>query len=369
MPTMFHNDNYDCVVSNLPYENMGINTNSIFDYDKPEDFIAKRSNLVGKTMSKSVLMNIDNSMEGLRRNFIYYALMKMSPIFLQKSIYDNGRYLSATDKNTMLYDMGFVGGFAVLERLSDYTKIVNDDSNNFFMMDNAATHQPNMLSYPEFMPLPYTESIANKEFYDENGNKFGGPKTYFTSTVGVSLLVGKFLDYLRENGVYDNTRIIIVADHGYPTDRWEKYQITVPINEPKVKSINNFDITGRNSTYLLNESDKDVTFSLLGLNPILLYKDFNSNDDLQTSYDFMTQADTPALCIQNLLSTNINPFTGKEINMDYKNDNESYITLGHHWQAQNRTEDKKYQYDGELWAVVKDNLFDKNQWRVTYNVN
>ena len=86
-----------------------------------------------------------------------------------------------------------------------------------------------MLSYPEFMPLPYTESIANKDFYDEDGNKFDGPKTYFTSTVGVSLLVGQFLDYLRENGVYDNTRIIIVADHGYPTDRWEKYQVTIII--------------------------------------------------------------------------------------------------------------------------------------------
>ena len=55
--------------------------------------------------------------------------------------------------------------------------------------------------------------------------------------------------------------------------------------------------------------------------------------------------------------------------MDYKKNNTSYITLGHHWQAQNRTEDRKYQYDGELWAVIKDNIFDKDQWRVTYNEN
>ena len=26
--------------------------------------------------------------------------------------------------------------------------------------------------------------------------------------------IGKFLDYLRANNAYDNTRIVIVADHG-----------------------------------------------------------------------------------------------------------------------------------------------------------
>ena len=26
---------------------------------------------------------------------------------------------------------------------------------------------------------------------------------------------GNWFDYLRENGVYDNTRIILVSDHGY----------------------------------------------------------------------------------------------------------------------------------------------------------
>ena len=369
LPKMFHDEGYDCVVSNVPYENFGERTNSIYDYNDPKDFIATRSNLTGKTMSKSVLYNIDTSMEGLKRNFIYYTLMKLSPIILQKQIYDNGRYLSAADKNTMLYDMSFIGAFAVLERLSDYTEIVDDDSNNFFMMDNAAVHQPNMLSYPEFMPLPYTESIANKDFYDENGNKFEGSKTYFTSTVGATLLLGKFMDYLKENGVYDNTRIVIVADHGFPTDRWEKYYITTKLNEPKQKTIHNIDFTGRNSTYILNEDGDDITFSLLGLNPILLYKDFNDNEELNTSYEFMTNADSPSLCIKDLLNSTINPYTGNDINMDYKNKNINYITLGHHWQAQNRREDKKYQYPGELWATIHDDIFNNDNWGITYSID
>ena len=369
LPKMFHNEGFNTIVSNVPYENYGERTNSIYDYDDPSEFIATRSNLNGKTKSKSVLLNIDNSMEGLKRNFLYYGLMKTSPIIIQKQIYDNGRYLSANASNTMLYDMAFIGSFAVLERIGDYAKIVDDDSNNFFMMDNGAVHQPNMLSYPEFMPLPYTDNIADKVFYDENGNEFKGSKTYFTSTMGVTLLLGKFFDYLRECGVYDNTRIVVVADHGYPTDRWEEYLVAAKLDERKQVTINNIDFTGRNATYILGETDNSITFSLLGLNPILLYKDFNSNDEIITSYDFMTNADSPSLCIQNLLESNINPYTGNEINMNYKKDNLNYITLGHHWQAQNRRNDLEYQYPGELWAIIKDNIFDKSSWKITYDKN
>ncbi len=41
---------------------------------------------------------------------------------------------------------------------------------------------------------------------------------FLTLMTGALLQVGKWLDYLRENGVYDNTRIILVSDHGFRSD-------------------------------------------------------------------------------------------------------------------------------------------------------
>ena len=370
LPTIFHNAGFDCVVSNLPMENYNEQASSIFDYDDPKDFIATRSNLIGKTMSKSVLMNIDNSMEGLKRNFVYYSLMKISPLLIQNSIYDNGRYLSAADKNTMLYDMAFVGSFAVLERLCDYTKIVDDESNNFFMMDNAAVHQPNMLSYPDFLPLPYTENIANKDFYDDEGNKFEGPKTYYTSTMGASLQLGIFLDYLRENDVYDNTRIVIVADHGYPGDTWDKYLVTKIATGNKVFNFKNVDVKGRKNTNIIKEIGNEITFTKLGFNPILLVKDFNSEPILKTSQEFMTHADTPTILLDALVDNPINPYTGNLISSEYKKNNgKMQLTFGHHYNSETRRQDMKYQYEGELWATIYDDIYDNNNWGVTYNVN
>ena len=370
LPKMFHDEGYDCVVSNLPLENYAEKTNSIFDYDDPKDFIATKSNLTGKTLSKSVLMNIDNSMEGLLRNFLYYSLMKISPTLIQEYIYDGGRYLSAADATTMLYDMGFVGGFAVLERLCDYTAIVDDDSNNFFMMDNAAVHQPNMLSYPDFLPLPYTENIADKDFYDDKGNKFEGPKTYYTSTMGASLQIGLFLDYLRENGVYDNTRIVIVADHGYPSDPWEKYLVTKELNEKKIFNVKNIDIKGRDNNNFININGNEFTFTKLGFNPILLVKDFNSDDVLHTSQEFMTHADTPYILVKDVIDNPINPYTGNIISSDYKKNNDVLkLTLGHHYNWETRRSDTTYQYEGELWATIYDDIFNNDNWDITYSID
>ena len=370
LPKIFHDNGYDCVVSNVPYENYGEKTNSIYDYDNPEDFIATRSNLVGKTMTKSILLNIDNSMEGLRRNFLYYSLMKISPVIIQPMIYDDGNYLSSNDKNTMLYDMGFLGSFAVLERLCDYTKIVDDDSNNFFMMDNGAVHQPNMLSYPEFMPLPYTENIADKEFYDEDGNKFDGFKTFFTSTVGATILIGEFLDYLRENGVYDNTRIIIVADHGAASEKWAEYLVEVELNEKRKFNIKNYDLrTSLNNNFIKITGNK-YTFSKLGFNPILLFKDFNSNDELKTSNEFMTNADTPTMLLNNLVENPINPYTGNVISSNYKYEKDKlYLTLGIHYNVETRRQDTLYQYEDEFWATIHDDIFNNSNWGLTLNLD
>ena len=37
---------------------------------------------------------------------------------------------------------------------------------------------------------------------------------HYQTNMAAMLQLGKWFDYMRENGVYDNTRIILVSDHG-----------------------------------------------------------------------------------------------------------------------------------------------------------
>ena len=81
--------------------------------------------------------------------------------------------------------------------------------------------------------------------------------------------------------VYDNTRIIIVADHGY--SRKGPFS-SFPFKENM--------ICGR-------------------YNPLLLVKDFDSNSDIVTDSSRMTNADVPFLASKGLVSQQVNPFTGE----------------------------------------------------------
>jgi arylsulfatase A-like enzyme len=76
----------------------------------------------------------------------------------------------------------------------------------------------------------------------------------------------KWLAYLKQQGVYDNTRIIVVSDHGG------------------------------------NYHSGGIEFSEMeGHNPILLVKDFDSRGIVKISKELMTHADTPSLAAAGLL--------------------------------------------------------------------
>lgn len=84
------------------------------------------------------------------------------------------------------------------------------------------------------------------------------------------------MDFLRENNAFDNTRIIIVSDHGRG--------INIPLHDQNV-----------------------AWYSAL-----LMVKDFNSNCSFTTNNDFMTNADTLFIAKKDLPVSNINPFTDRK---------------------------------------------------------
>ena len=62
-----------------------------------------------------------------------------------------------------------------------------------------------------------------------------------------------------------------------------------------------------------------------------MVKDFNETGTLETSTEFMTNADVATLATQNLGFTAINPYTDKEINMNEKYAHPQYIAASFEW--------------------------------------
>ena len=153
----------------------------------------------------------------------------------------------------------------------------------------------------------------------------------YQTNMATLLRIGDWLDYLRKNDVYDNTRIIIVADHGYYLYQTEELC---------------FEVEGQGSVDMSNRF------------PLLMVKDFNSTG-FQVSDEFMTNADTPTLAVENLIDNPVNPFTGKIINNAEKTAHDQFILTYKIWRVK---ENNGEQFKPSTWAVITNNIWDRDDW-------
>ncbi len=243
----------------------------------------------------------------LSRNFFCFSLMKISPLVLQEFLYDDGHYNEpdSVSRNQMLiqnmnglsqstgYNPEFVEAYSVLETLPDMTTVNDSTDNTFLMMAFDATHSPCLLQKPDYVPSINVDNTV----YDTDwvsGNVVNGRTMNMTTEEQVKhyhinmatfIEIGKWLDHLRETGVYDNTRIILVSDHGYGLDQYGTWCNGI-----------------------------DMEFFM----PLLMVKDFNAAG-FTVCEDLMTNGDTPVLATSGLIEDPVNPFTGNPITSDLKN--------------------------------------------------
>ena len=142
------------------------------------------------------------------------------------------------------------------------------------------------------------------------------------------LKLAEWFDYLRANDLYDNTRIIIAADHG--------------------RVLNQFD-----------DLMLDEYVDIEGYHPILLFKDFNSTG-LTISDEFMTNADVPSLATKDLIKDAVNPFTGNPITSKDK-ENGQYVTTSPYFELLDNP-GNTFNTEDSYWYKVSGNIFDKSNW-------
>ena len=222
------------------------------------------------------------------------------------------------------------------------TTIVEDNTNTFLMLTNNTTHEPTMLQLPEYEPAAF---VDNTQYYDEwtpfyalDGSQIRlgvySQVSHYHANMASFIQLGKWFDYLRENGVYDNTRIILVADHGQAT--WQFGEMYLG---DTTKWYNNGEL----------------------FYPLLMVKDFDSKE-FTISDEFMTNADVPTLAVTDVIPNATNPFTGKLITNADKTAHEQYIVAsGVNWELSDN--DERNVFLPTTWWAVQDNIWDMANWR------
>ncbi len=285
------------------------------------------------------------------RNFFCFSILKCLPLCLQDTFYLSGNYnqaLSSYDRQipeskvkASGSEKAFWDAWNVLDRLPDMTRISENSPGGFLMMSNLTAHSPMILQLPEYTPALTVDNSAydSAEPYSltENGRNLHLDDYAQTSHYHVNMAalqeLGQWFDWLRTEGLYDNTRIILVSDHGYELWQMEDFVYA--------------DEKGRG---------QDLGCYL----PLLMVKDFDSHG-FTASEDFMTTADVPLLALDTILEEPLNPFTGNPLSSESKSERAQYILTGTDFRT---GELDAYRFLPGKWFSVSGSIYDKANWQL-----
>ena len=347
MPLLFAENGWNVSVVDPSYANYQW-TPDLSIYDKYEDIHAYHmTGLFNDRIPE--LANAGADLEArLNRNMFCYGFMKSTPFFMQTVLYDNGNYFGMDLNNTSYlgnslhvqrgYYEWHMQKYAALDALSDVTEITQDPTNCFFIMANVSTHDYCLLKEPEYAPALYIDNTdydeAHEDRFTVDGVTMHMETDYCTYAVyqcsmEAFISLGKWLDYLRENNLYDNTRIIIVSDHGNGLGQFDDLFVD------------------------------DLNFDAEAVNPVLMVKDFNSTGYV-TSMEFMTNADTPAIALEGLVKDPVHPFTNNPIYQDVKS-GDILVYSSEEMNIYTNNGNRYSDPDG-FWLTVHDNIFVEDNW-------
>ena len=298
LPLLFEENGYDVTVVDPPYADYKL-VPDLSVFDEYPNIDAYYTYTAQNPYSEQIFSSWE---EVMKRDLFFYSLMFASPEYMRVAIYDEGYYNAPNSRyedqfvqHAENYSVAsgvnseFLDSYYVLDELPEM-RTVNDNSEGCFMfLNNNAAHSPNLMDESDYS---LSFNVDNTEFDMENVSRFeldGNIFPYddvinmghYQSNVASYLALADWFDYLRECGVYDNTRIIIVADHG-------------------------------GQMYLGPDTVSDEGFISSRFNPVLLVKDFDAHG-FEVSNEFMTNAETPYIATYGIIDDPVNPFTGNPI--------------------------------------------------------
>jgi YidC/Oxa1 family membrane protein insertase len=237
------------------------------------------------------------------------AAFYTAPLFIKPIIYNKGKWFHGevtTNENTnAAKPYNFL-------RLLPYISHNNSDEANFMFFYSLASHHP-------------------WDIVDEQGilHNFDTP---YENNKWVILTLAKWIKWMKENKVYDNTKIIIFSDHG---PHWVNYSREIAGNMPVKHDAD------------LNIPEKRY----MGMYPLLLTKDFNRKGRLRTDNRFMSNVDAYYFAFNEENPIKMNPSDERELPFSIV-----------YWE---RDLWLKNTVNVSAIGTVKANVFDLNNWKLT----
>lgn len=314
MPTLFSRNGFSVAITDPPYaDDNWIPDLRIFDNENNvsgyitdgtyTDLWLKRNNI-----------KLPPHNEVLKRNILWYAIFREIPLAFRQAVYYTGSWCAPFSEYRMRL---FLNGYAVLDFMDELTDFNPIKEKSALFMVNNTTHENWFLQAPFYKPqltvTDYGKSPFNKEVW------------YHVNAAAIKRL-SEYFDFLKKNEVYDNTRIILVSDHGL-----------------------------LDATYVTKTS---LPFHVDHFNPLLLIKDFNVRDEMKTNMTFMTNADVPSLAMEDLIQNPINPFTGNVITTTDQKNKPQLIMIDRVYSRN----DNEIDMNPQNTYYVRDNVFNEKNW-------
>lgn len=231
--------------------------------------------------------------------------------------------------NMVNIDTWFSKRKEALDALPRLTDIQNSNENTFLFLQNDITHWPTYVEESAGYNLS-TRTLNGVEMYMDDYQQ----QSHYMTNIAAYKSLGEWFAYLKEQGVYDNTRIIITSDHGF--------------------SLYQFD-------HLWMSGGRDVQAE----NPVLLVKDFYATGSLKTDHAFMTNADVPTLATRRVIENPVNPFTKNALNNYIKNKEDQMVTTAHQFYIEFNNGTTFDTSDGNWWGV-HDDIGVEDNWNFYY---
>lgn len=233
------------------------------------------------------------------------ALFTSSPLFLKPKVYNNRKWVVKDNPNINSSDLQKYNFVRVLPKISN----IDSNEKNFIFIHSLFTHNP-------------WDYITDDNQLIREVSPYKNQK-WFTYTFA------EWLNWMKENNVYDNTKIILVADHG--PDWWHYQKETDPGNAPIVYS----------------DNDNLTINRFLHLNPLLLVKDFNQSEPLIEDWRIMSNSD-----VHSIAFGIDDPTKGEPLDR-------TFTTHYTRWHTDLRT---RIKYENKAKFRVSGNVYDMNNW-------
>ena len=316
LPKILINHNYKVNITDPPYANYSWvpDLSIFFDYQeiKALNIKGKYNNFWLKNHQNIELIDLS---EMIKYYLIRFCIFKISPVIFRNYAYDDEKWLGTKEFGNGLND------YIALDVLPEITEVIGEKGNFLNMLANELPHEPMFLQAPLYVPA------------NEITNKGDGPFSLeddYHVNIASYILLNKWFKFLKENEVYDNTRIIITSDHGY-------YELENPPSK----------------TILPNTETLDTYTALL------LVKDFNSHGKLSIDNDFMTNADVPLIVLDGIIENPVNPWTGKILRAEKENG--VNITTSRLWNVDDHPKNV-FSINEDEWIHVQKNIYDLTNW-------